>query len=217
MPDVRATLLVTLVAMVMQHAGAANATGYRLDPKETRSSFELWVFGLIPIRGHFTRTTGNMNFDSASNTGSIDVSIDTTSVVASSARAEAAARSSDFFDVEKYPQIDFKSSRFIFEGRRLHAVEGELTLRATKQPVTLIVSHANCNAATTVDPASCRAEATFSVRRSEFGMKAWSHSIGDEVTIRIAIVASAEADETKVKPALPNGTTDAATPPKRTP
>ncbi|MCY7387992.1 MAG: YceI family protein [Burkholderiales bacterium] len=216
----QAILLVTILSVLPMQSGFANATSYRLDPKETMSSFELWVFGLIPVRGHFKRTTGTMSFDAASKVGNIEVLIDTTSVEASSARAEAAARGADFFDVEKYPRMEFKSSRFVFEDGRLHSVEGVLTLKAKTQPVTLIVQNANCKVATAMDAASCRAEATLSVKRSDFGMKAWSHSIGDHVTIRIAIVAVADAGETNAKAAMPvspGGSIEAPTLPSRAP
>ncbi len=196
----------TIFALLALQSGGVGATNYRLDPKETTSSFEVWLFGIIPVRGHFKHTTGGMHFDSASKVGSIEVLIDTTSVEASSARASAAARGPDFFNVDKYPRIAFKSSRFVFEGSRLHLIEGMLTLTGNTQPVALAIHHAVCkpaSASTPAAPAVCRAEATLTVKRSAFGMKSWSHSVGDDVTINIAMVAFAEPDEIKPQPLPP--------------
>lgn len=159
------------------------------------------MLGFIPVRGHFRHTTGMLSLDAASQTGSIEVTVDTASLAANSARAEAAARGPNFFDVEKYPRMDFKSSRFVFDRNRLHAIEGTLTLTGAARPVTLLVNHATCKAAFQQEPPVCRAEAVLKLKRSAFGMKAWSHSIGDDVTIRIALVAFAEAEVVKQTPA----------------
>ena len=184
----------TLTAMLALFFSGATATQYWIDPKETRSSFEVWMLGFIPIRGQFKNTTGALIYDAASQTGNIEVSINTTNIEANSERAEAAARSADFFNVDKYPRMNFKSSRFVFEGGRLRAVDGVLTLTGTARPVTLAVSQAACGQAAASEAAVCRAEASVTVKRSAFGMKAWSRTVGDDVTIRLAIVAFAPRD-----------------------
>lgn len=181
-------------AVFALHFGASNATTYQIDPRETASSFEVLMLGFIPIRGHFKHTTGVLNFDSSNQMGTIEVVVDTTSLTANSARAEVAARGPNFFNVEKYPRMDFKSSRFVFDGNRLHSIEGMLTLTGAAQAVTLAVNHAACKAAVQREPPVCRAEAALTVKRSAFGMKAWAHSVSDDVTIRIALVAYAEAE-----------------------
>ena len=191
----RAALAVPLALALV----VANAASYRIEPTETTASFEVWVMGLIPIRGQFTHTFGALRFDPVARAGYIEVSIDTTGIEANSARAQTTARGPGFFNVEKYPRVDFTSSRFVFEGNRLRAIEGMLTLTGSTQPVTLAVNRAACKAAIAREPAVCRAEAAFTVKRSAFGMKAWSRSIGDDVTIRIAIVAF--GDELETKPA----------------
>ena len=65
----------------------ATATHYQIDLKETRSSFEVWMLGFIPVRGQFKHTTGTLIYDAASQAGNIEVLIDTTSIEANSGRA----------------------------------------------------------------------------------------------------------------------------------
>jgi polyisoprenoid-binding protein YceI len=93
-----------------------------------------------------------------------------------------------------------------------------LTLTGSTQPVTLLVSQATCSAADEREPAHCHANAVLTVKRSTFGMKAWSHSLGDDVTIRIAIFASSSegVDIKSVKPdtAAADPPADAAERPK---
>lgn len=194
----RRVMVWTFAALLVFQLGHANATHYRIDPKETASSFEVWMLGVIPIRGQFKHTTGSLIFDAASHAGNIEVLIDTTSIEADFGRAEASVRGADFFNVDKYPHMGFKSSRFVFDGNRLRAVEGILTLIGTTQPVTLAVGHTTCGRTGAKEQPVCRAEASLTVKRSAFGMKAWTRTIGDDVTIRIAIVAFADAEDVNV-------------------
>jgi polyisoprenoid-binding protein YceI len=186
-----------LVALLVLSFAAAHAANYRIEPNETTAGFEVWLIGFIPIRGHFKHTSGVLRYDSGARTGYIEVAIDTSTLEADSPRAQATARGPAFFNVEKYPRVEFKSSRFLFEGERLHTIEGTLTLTGTTQPVTLAVNDATCKAATASERSVCRAEAVLTVKRSAFGMKAWAHSVGDDVTIRIALVAHGEQPDAK--------------------
>jgi polyisoprenoid-binding protein YceI len=178
-----------LLAAALIVSVSAHAATYRIDPKDTTASYEVRYLGLFTSRGEFRRTTGTLVYDVASKQGSIDVSIDTTTLEASTAGARASARGPDFFDVEKYPSIDFKSSRFIFDENRLRSVEGNLTLIGKTQPVVQIVNDSKCVAAVEQEPGRCHAAAELRVKRSAFGMKAWSHTVGEEVTIRIGLSA----------------------------
>lgn len=55
----RTLLKLPPVVLLVLQLGAASATDYRIDPKETITSFEVWMLGVIPIRGHFMHTTAN--------------------------------------------------------------------------------------------------------------------------------------------------------------
>lgn len=166
-------------------AGVATAAPvtYRIDPIETRASFEVHFLKLFPIRGEFRRTTGTIVHDAATRSGTVEVAIDATSVESANASAQASARGPEFFHVDKYPSIDFRSQALVYEGERLKAIEGTLTLLGVAQPVTLVVTDSQS------DSGQCRASAELIVQRSKFGMKAWSHTLGDQVLIRVEIVA----------------------------
>ena len=185
----------------------AASTTYRIEPAETTAAFEVRFLGLFPLRGDFRRTAGTLVFDPRTRRGSIEVSIDTTTLEASVRKAESSARSADFFHVDKFASIDFKSSRFVFDDSRLRGIEGMLTLVGVTRPVVLQVSNVQCEPAAERERAHCRAVAELVVKRSAFGMTSWSHSVSDEVTIRIAIVARQVTDE-----AADNGAPTAALP-----
>lgn len=183
------------------------ATVYVFDPVETHSRFEATFLGFITVRGKFNRTTGTLHHD-AQNTDAtgrlqdkIHATIDTTSLdahVINAHAANAVLRGPEFFNVEKYPTIEFKSSRFRYEGDKVTQIDGALTVVGTTRPVMLLVEKSGCTPATAKDRARCVADASVVIKRSEFGMKAWSASIGDEVKIIVEMVAVAPAHEAQI-------------------
>ncbi|MEO8104230.1 MAG: YceI family protein, partial [Betaproteobacteria bacterium] len=186
-------------AMLLQTASAAP---YTIDPRDTSANFDVRFLGLFPLHGRFLRTSGMLFYDRETRQGSIDVVIDTTTLVSNNAKAQSLARGPEFFDVEKYPSIAFKSSRFVFDERHLRFIEGSLTLVGHTRPVVLTVTNSRCDAATEHELASCHATAELVVKRSAFGMKAWSRTVSEEVVIRITIAAR-QATERAPHPVLP--------------
>lgn len=193
---VRCFLPVLLAAVSI----ASPASTYRIEPTETTARFEVHFLGVFPVRGDFRRTTGTLIYDPATKQGSIDVAIDATTLESSTSKARANARGADFFNVDKFASIDFKSSRFVFDDDKLRAVEGALTLVGMTKPVVLVVNDSKCEPAREREAAYCRADATLTVKRSDFGMKAWSSTVGDEVVIQIVIMAKKAPDSALVVP-----------------
>ena len=193
------TGLVMFAAPAMAHAQLA-VPQYIIDPLETHSRFEVLFLGLMTVRGKFSRTTGNLIHDPArtdaqSRTNdAITAVIDATTLYTNVLNANAAnkvLRGPDFFDVEKFPAIEFKSSRFVWEGERLTGIDGSLTLLGKTRSVTLVVHKSGCVPAGATKRARCHADAELNIKRSEFGMKAWSASVSDDVKIIIELVAYA--------------------------
>ncbi len=180
---------------------------YQLDPDETHSRFEVKFMGFITVRGKFNRTTGTLVRDPQLQRSSIHAIIDTTTLhaqVANAGTTNRILRGPEFFQVDKFPAIEFKSSLFVYEGERLQRIEGMLTLLGVTRPVALLVAASRCVPADAERKARCEADAAVTVRRSEFGMLGWNESVADEVKISVALVAIEAARELpplKVEPA----------------
>lgn len=191
--------LALLACPVMAHAQLA-VPQYIIDPLETHSRFEALFLGLMTVRGKFSRTTGHLTHDPArtdpqSRTNDVITAvIDATTLYANVMNANATnkvLRGPEFFDVEKFPAIEFKSSRFVWESERLTSIDGLLTLLGKTRPVKLVVYKSGCVPASASKRARCTADAVLNIKRSEFGMKAWSASVSDDVKIIIELVAYA--------------------------
>jgi polyisoprenoid-binding protein YceI len=170
-------------------APAFSQENYRVDPLHTTTTFSVSHLGLSQQRGSFGRTTGTVMLDRAAKKGSIDVAIDAASVTSGSTSRETLLRGEDYFNVGQFPIITFKSTDLKFDGDRVVAADGELTMRGVTKPVTLSVADFKCAVHPATKKPACGAEVTTSVKRSEFGMTKNTASTADDVTIAVAIEA----------------------------
>jgi polyisoprenoid-binding protein YceI len=166
---------------------------YNIDPVHSQPNFEVQHMGYTIQRGSFMKSTGKVTIDRAAKKGSIEVSIDATSIHTIDPRLDTHAKSPDFFNVEKYPTITFKSTNLVFDGDRVVEVNGELTLLGVTKPVVLKVANERCGEHPINHRPMCGAEATTTVKRSDWGMKyGLPRAVGDDVRIVIPIEAYRE-------------------------
>jgi polyisoprenoid-binding protein YceI len=105
------------------------------------SSIEFVVRHLMmaKVRGSFTDFSGTIEIGDSLDSSSVEVEIQVASVSTRDAQRDGHLTSADFFDVEQYPTIDFRSTAVRDQGGsgNRYAVDGELTLLGTTKPVTL--------------------------------------------------------------------------------
>jgi polyisoprenoid-binding protein YceI len=180
---VAATLAVTA-------GGAVAEDTYTIDPVHSQPIFEVQHMGFSLQRGSFTKLSGKVTLDRAAKKGSVDVTIDTTSIRTIDPRLDTHVKSEDFFNVAKYPTMTFKSTAFTFDGDRVVGMNGELTLLGVTKPVTLKVVNDVCGEHPFNKKPMCGAEATTTIKRSEWGMKYGTpKAVSDEVRITLPIEA----------------------------
>jgi len=164
---------------------------YTVDPVHSQPSYEIkHLAGLSTQRGSFLKSTGKITIDRSARKGTVDVTIDTTSLRTHSAALDEIVRGEQYFNVAKYPTMTFKSSDLIFDGDRVVGAEGELTMLGVTKPVRLKVDNFSCAENPFNKKAMCGAEISASIKRSEWGMTAGiPKSSGDEVKIIIPVEA----------------------------
>lgn len=169
-----------------------------LDPNETHARFEVKFLGFMTVRGKFNRTTGKLFHDPSRRDpdsralDSIHADIDATTLSTHIINAESTnemLRGPQFFHVDKFPAITFKSSVFNWDGNDLKSIDGSLTLLGTTKPVTLTVDKSGCTPADSRKRARCTAEAFVNIKRGDFGMKAWAASVSNDVKLVVELVA----------------------------
>jgi polyisoprenoid-binding protein YceI len=185
----KARLLVLLAAMFS--AWQAAALEYVIDPAHTYAWFEVDHLGFSTQGGRFNRTSGNVEFDPESQRGEVYIRIDAASLDTGLALRDEVLRGPDWFAVETYPDIFFRSRRMVFEDGRLAAVEGTLALLGAERPVRLDVQRFKCGLNLANRKRGCGADATTTFRRSDFGLSNGVPFVGDEVRLRIQVEAYA--------------------------
>lgn len=183
----------TFAAVLLSSALAVPAfaaDSYTADPSHTYPNFEIGHLGFSTSRGVFEKTSGKITLDTAAKSGTIDITIDTASLHTGWAKRDDHLKSEEFFNVAKFPTMTYKSSKLKFDGDKLTGVDGELTLLGVTKPVSLTVSDFKCGAHPVNKKAMCGANASASIKRTEFGLSAYVPAISDEVKIEIQIEAA---------------------------
>jgi len=177
-----------VLGLVAGTAAAAPET-YTIDSRHTFPSFEVSHLGFSTQRGRFNNTTGRIVLDRAAQKAEVEVTIDAASIDTGLEELEKHLRNADFFDVENHPTITFKSTAARFNGDRLAALEGNLTMRGQTRPVTLTIDRFTCGPHPFTKKAVCGADASATIKRSDFGIKYALPVVGDEVKLRIQVEA----------------------------
>jgi polyisoprenoid-binding protein YceI len=188
------TLLAAALCLAIPVAAFAADETYVIDGTHSQPSFEVQHMGGFSLQhGVFTKSSGKVVIDRAARSGSIDVSIDTSSVRSLNERLDTNLKGEDYFNVAKYPAMTFKSSKLTFDGDKVVAADGELTMIGVTKPVALKVSNFICGEQPFNKKPLCGAEVTTTIKRSEWGMKAGiPKAVSDEVKITIPIEAYRE-------------------------
>ncbi len=190
-PFISAALALTLI--VPLSALAADET-YVIEPVHSQPNFEVQhMGGFSTQRGSFGKVSGKVVLDRAARKGSIDVIIDTSSIRTFSDKLDTNMKGEDYFNVAKYPTMTFKSSNLVFDGDKLVTIDGELTMLGVAKPVSLKVTSFLCGDHPFNKKPMCGAEATTTIKRSEWGMKSGiPKSSSDDVKLTLPIEAYRE-------------------------
>ncbi len=187
----RAAIFIALSVLSFA-AGAADT--YVVDGNHTFPSFAVSHFGFSTYRGRFDRTSGTILLNLKKKSGSADILIDVTSVNTGVKKLDEHLQEADFFDTARYPTMTFKSKDFTFHGDKLTGVEGQLTIKGVTKPVTLKITSFSCRNHPMKKVPACGADAETTIKRSDFGVSAYSPNIGEEVKLFIEVEAQQQPD-----------------------
>ena len=171
---------------------------WQLDPHRSSIEFRVRLFwGLGTVKGEFDDFDGQLDLGA---NPAIELTIDAASLQTGNRRRDRHLRSTDFFDVENHPTIEFASTRIEHAVRGDYRVTGDLTMHGETHPVTLDVTvHGVTRDAEGKDRVGLEARGT--LNRSDFGLR-WQQAletggvlVGDEVRISADIAAVCDERE----------------------
>ena len=180
--------LALIVVFVGASAFGAPAL-YTIDPDHTHPSFEVDHFGgLSTWRGTFKKTTGSVELDTAAQSGTVDVIIDTASIDLAHDKLNEHVSSAEILDVAKFPTAEYKGHFVAFADNAPKTISGTLTLHGVTKPVTLTVNSFKCMENPMIKKHVCGADASGSFNRADFGVNyAQQYGFNQNVLLRIQV------------------------------
>jgi len=167
---------------------------YTIDPAHTEISFRVRHL-LTRVTGHFRKFSGTIRVAADAAQSHVDFQIEAVSVDTAADDRDAHLRSADFFHVETFPLITFKSERIRPASAGSFIVTGPLTIRGVSKTIDLPVTYLG----TMNDPwgnAKAGFEASFRLNRKEFGLM-WNAAletggflVGDDVDVTLNVQAA---------------------------
>ncbi len=168
---------------------------YKIDASHSEATFQVRHL-ITKVRGRFAEFDGAITFAAdAPASSSVEFTIQTKSVDTSQAQRDEHLRSADFFDVEKFPLLTFKSTAVAARGDSQFDVTGELTIRDVTKTITLPVAYLG----EAKDPwgnAKVAFETEITLNRKDYGLN-WNAAletggflVGDEVKVSLSIQAA---------------------------
>jgi polyisoprenoid-binding protein YceI len=169
----RSALLSLILCVLLAPGAGAESTAYELDPRNAALSFEVRQFGVVWRSGAFDDMDASLVLDPEQpQNARVDVLVRAASLEAG-VNTESMRQA---FEVTRFPIIRFVSTRIARKGADRARVEGSLTLHGVTRPIALD--------ATLHDAAPLEFVATGTIRRSAFGLNAWSW-LSDRVALTI--------------------------------
>ena len=162
---------------------------YVIESTHTFPSFSYSHMGLSTQISKFTKTSGTIVMDVAAKTGSVDVTIDMTSVETGVPVFNGHIQGDGFLDTAKFPTATFKSTKVVFDGDKPAAIEGNLTIKGVTKPVTLKVTNFVAKDHPMMKRPALGADASTVIKRTEFNAGKYAPAVGDDVTITISLEA----------------------------
>jgi polyisoprenoid-binding protein YceI len=171
-------------------AVSGQSATYEIDKGHSNVGFKIRHFaGRVP--GRFTEFSGTIVFDEKDpSKSSVNAAIDAASINTDNGMRDKHLKTKDYFDVEKYPTITYKSTKVKAAGKGKYKVEGLLSLHGVEKPVTLDVEFLGLGSGPKGGSfAGFSAETKIS--RKDFGVGGMG--LGDEVAISLDIEAGEAA------------------------
>lgn len=180
-------------AMLTLAAGyaVADPVTYRIDPAHTYPSFEADHFGGLSVwRGKFDRSSGTIVLDKQKGTGTVDVTVDTSSIDFGMPKLNEHAKSAEMFDVAKYPSATFKGTLVGFKDGAPTQVQGDFTLHGVTHPLTLTIKQFLCKPNPMDKKEHCGADAAATFNRADYGIS-YGDKYGFKMDVKLAIQVEA--------------------------
>jgi polyisoprenoid-binding protein YceI len=168
---------------------------WEIDAAHSQATFAVKHMMITTVKGHFNVLRGHLHIDEQNPANSwVDAEVDAASVDTRDEKRDGHLRSPDFFDVENYPTMTFKSTKVEPAGGNEYNIVGDLTIHGVTKPVVFKAEYNGQNK----NPwgmVVAGLNATTKINRKDFGL-GWNAPletggvlVGEDVKIEIDLEA----------------------------
>jgi len=171
-----------------------STTTWNIDPSHSMAEFKVKHMMIANVKGHFTKVSGVLVRDESDPANDrVEATIEAASIHTRDEQRDAHLKSADFFHVEKFPTLHFKSTGINVVGEGELSVEGDLTIRGVTRKVHFAVEGPTPPAKDPWGNTRVAISASTKINRKDFGLT-WNAAletggilVGDEVTITLDV------------------------------
>src|SRR5579863_9333680 len=179
---------------VVTPATAATTIAWNIDPAHSAAEFKVKHMMISNVKGSFTGLSGVLTEHTTDSSLSyVAASIPVATVSTGDAQRDGHLKSADFFDAEKYPTLDFKSTKVVRKGEAEYEVTGDLTIHGVTKDVTFAVEGPSAPGKDPWGNTRIGLSATAKINRKEFGL-GWNAAletggvlVGEDIAITLDI------------------------------
>jgi polyisoprenoid-binding protein YceI len=167
---------------------------WKIDPAHSAAEFKVKHMMISNVKGKFHGISGVLSLNEADITKStVEASIPLSGLTTGDEQRDGHLKSQDFFEIEKYPAMTFKSTEVRKAGSTEFAVVGELNLHGVSRNVSFAVEELSAPGKDPWGNMRLGLEATTRINRKDFGLT-WNSAletggvlVGDDVNITLDI------------------------------
>lgn len=179
--------LFSLLIVAFLSASVFAQTTWNADPMHSKLTFSITHMGISDIDGLFNKfqvsaVTNKPDFSDAV----FELSVEVPSINTQVEMRDNHLKSPDFFEVEKYPSMTFKSTSITVVSKNKYKLNGNLTLRGITKPVSMDLWYRGTNVDAKSNKSTSGFQLTGMIKRSDFGVgpKFPAPMLSDEVQIK---------------------------------
>jgi polyisoprenoid-binding protein YceI len=175
-------------------ATPAAVTTWKLDPAHSTAEFKVKHMMISNVKGSFSGLSGSLTLHEPDHALTrVEASVDVVTVSTGDAQRDGHLKSGDFFDIEKFPTMTFKSTKVVPEGGGDFTVTGDLTLHGVTRSVTFEVEGLSAPAKDPWGNLRVGLSASTKINRKDFGLT-WNAAletggilVGEDVAISLEV------------------------------
>jgi len=183
-------IAMTSIATLVQPQ--TTTTTWNIDPAHTVAEFKVKHMMIANVKGHFSGVSGVLVRDESDPANDrVEATIEAASIETRNEQRDGHLKSADFFHVEKFPTLRFKSTAIRVVGEEELSVEGDLTIRGVTRKVRFAVEGPTPPAKDPWGNTRIGISASTRINRKDFGLT-WNTAletggilVGDDVTITL--------------------------------